>query len=114
VAVDAACVESPIRLTGATRKVRNSLTAHLSGLGIRSVTFYLDGRWLKTVTRSQHGRFSITINVTKLSYGAHRLVAKARCGGEAIHAATVAAGVPSVSVPIAMFSPSSYAYPRGM
>jgi hypothetical protein len=64
-------------LTGVIGKVRNSLSAHLTGLGVKSVTFYLDGRRLLTVTSPRHGRFSITINATRLAYGAHRLVAKA-------------------------------------
>ena len=71
------CVASPVHLTGVIGKVRNSLSAHLAGLGVKSVTFYLDGRKLLTVTNPRHGRFSVTINATRLAYGAHRLVAKA-------------------------------------
>jgi hypothetical protein len=76
-AVTVMCVASPVHLTGVIGKVRNSLSAHLTGLGVKSVTFYLDGRRLLTVTSPKHGRFSITINATRLTYGAHRLVAKA-------------------------------------
>ena len=76
-AVTAACVASPVQLTGVIGKVRNSLAAHLTGRGVKSVTFYLDGRKLAIVTKPSHGRFSITINATRLAYGAHRLVAKA-------------------------------------
>jgi hypothetical protein len=76
-AVTVMCVASPVHLTGVIGKVRNSLSAHLTGLGVKSVTFYLDGRRLLTVTSPRHGRFSITINATRLAYGAHRLVAKA-------------------------------------
>jgi hypothetical protein len=76
-AVTVLCVASPVHLTGVIGKVRNSLSAHLTGLGVKSVTFYLDGRRLLTVTSPRHGRFSITINATRLAYGAHRLVAKA-------------------------------------
>ena len=76
-AVTVICVASPVHLTGVIGKVRNSLSAHLTGLGVKSVTFYLDGRKLLTVTNPRHGRFSITINATRLAYGAHRLVAKA-------------------------------------
>ena len=71
------CLASPAQLTGVIGKVRNSLSAHLTGVGVKSVTFYLDGRKLVTLTKPSHGRFSITINATRLSYGAHRLVAKA-------------------------------------
>jgi hypothetical protein len=76
-AVTVACVASPVHLTGVIGKVRNTLSAHLIGLGVKSVTFYLDGRKLLTVTNPRYGRFSITINATRLAYGAHRLVAKA-------------------------------------
>lgn len=76
-AVTRPCMASPVQLTGAIGKVRNSFSAHLTGLGVKSVTFYLDGRKLATVTKPSHGRFSITINATRLAYGAHRLVAKA-------------------------------------
>jgi hypothetical protein len=76
-AVTVMCVASPVHLTGVIGKVRNSFSAHLTGLGVKGVTFYLDGRKLLTVTNPRHGRFSITINATRLTYGAHRLVAKA-------------------------------------
>ena len=76
-AVTRPCMASPVHLTGVIGKVRNSFSAHLTGLGVKSVTFYLDGRKLATVTKPSHGRFSITINATRLAYGAHRLVAKA-------------------------------------
>src|SRR5581483_8761050 len=75
--VTVVCVASPGHLTGVIGKVRNSFSAHLTGRGVKSVTFYLDGRKLVTVTKPSHGRFSITINATRLAYGAHRLVAKA-------------------------------------
>ena len=76
-AVTRPCMASPVHLTGVIGKVRNSFAAHLTGLGVKSVTFYLDGRKLLTVTNPRNGRFSITINATGLTYGAHRLVAKA-------------------------------------
>jgi hypothetical protein len=76
-AVKGVCVVSAPRLTGVIGKVRNTLSAHLTGLGVKSVTFYLDGRKLETLTTPRNGRFSITINATALSFGAHRLMAKA-------------------------------------
>ena len=76
-AVTRPCMASPVHLTGVVGKVRNSFSAHLTGLGVKTVTFYLDGRKLATVTNPSHGRFSITVNATRLAYGAHRLVAKA-------------------------------------
>ena len=49
-----------------------------SSRGIKQITFYLDGRKLKTLKQSQakHGKFTVEINPLKLSLGAHRLVAK--------------------------------------
>jgi hypothetical protein len=76
-AVTVGCLASPVQLTGVIGKVRNAFSAHLTGLGVKSVTFYLDGRKLLTVAKPSHGRFSITINSKRLAYGAHRLVAKA-------------------------------------
>ncbi len=76
-AVKAACFASPVRLSGVIGRVRNTFSAHLTSLGVKSVTFYLDGRKLETMTKPRHGRFSITIDARALSYGAHRLLAKA-------------------------------------
>jgi hypothetical protein len=42
---------SPVHLTGVIGRVRNSFAAHLRGLGVKSVTFYLDGR--KAADRDQ-------------------------------------------------------------
>ena len=46
--------------------------------GVSSVTFYLDGRKLRTLSikNVRHGKFSISINAVKLSVGAHRIQAK--------------------------------------
>jgi hypothetical protein len=74
--VKAACIASPVLLSGVIGRVRNVLSARLTSRGVKSVTFYLDGHKLKTMTRSKHGRFSITINARRLSYGAYRLMAK--------------------------------------
>jgi hypothetical protein len=74
-AVKGVCVVSPVHLTGVIGRVRNSFTAHLTGIGVRSVKFYLDRHLIKTVRESKDHVFSITINARKLSYGGHRLVA---------------------------------------
>jgi len=46
--------------------------------GVASVTFYLDGRKLKTLTakNAHKGEFTILIDPAKLSVGVHRLAAK--------------------------------------
>ena len=72
----AVCGARTAVLSGVVRVVRSSLSAHVSALGVKSVTFYLDARKLVTQTRPKGNRFSITINTKKLSYGAHRVKAK--------------------------------------
>jgi hypothetical protein len=47
----------------------------VSSQGIQQITFYLDGRKLKTLNQSQArgGKFTIKIDPRKLSHGAHTL-----------------------------------------
>ena len=79
-AVKAVCAisESSITLNGGSGSKRKPFTIHLPALGIKQVTFYLDGRKLKTLSASQakHGVFSVTLDPRKLSYGAHKLSVK--------------------------------------
>jgi hypothetical protein len=70
------CVRSPVALRGVPETAKNSLSAYVPAAGVKSVTFYLDGRRLVTLTRPSHQRFSIAIDVRTLSYGIHRLSAK--------------------------------------
>lgn len=58
--------------------VRSTFTAYVRSAGVQSVTFYLDGHKLKTLTyRNAHkGLLSIRVDGSKLKVGAHRLVAK--------------------------------------
>jgi hypothetical protein len=53
--------------------VTKSLSAYVAAPGVASVTFYLDGRKLKTLTKPTDQRFSIAIDVQRLSLGVHRL-----------------------------------------
>ena len=53
----ASCVPSPVVLRGLAAKVRQSLSVHVTALGVKSVTFYLDGRKLKTVTKAKNQRY---------------------------------------------------------
>ncbi|MDQ6805055.1 MAG: hypothetical protein M3065_08805 [Actinomycetota bacterium] len=71
------CTAHP-HLTGVFGRVGNSVTARVGSLGVKSVTFYLDGRKLKTVTKAQGGFFSITIITTNLRFGQHRVTAKTK------------------------------------
>ena len=45
-------------------------------MGVKSVTFYLDGRKLKTVTKSKNQRYAIKVSARGLGYGRHRLQVK--------------------------------------
>ena len=74
--VMASCVPSPVVLRGLAAKVRRSLSVHVTALGVKSVTFYLDGRKLKTVTKAKNQRYSIKVSARRLGYGRHRLQAR--------------------------------------
>ncbi len=76
--IPAAICESASGLRGATGPKRKTFTVQTSSRGIKQITFYLDGRKIKTLKQSQakHGKFTIKINPLGLSLGAHRLVAK--------------------------------------
>jgi hypothetical protein len=58
--------------------VRAGARASLRSAGVRSVSFYMDGHKMKTMTAksARKGRLTITIDPSKLSVGSHRLVAK--------------------------------------
>jgi hypothetical protein len=98
--VKASCVASPVRLRGLSAKVRRTLTVHVTALGVQSVTFYLDGRKLKTVTKPKNQRFTIKVSVSKLGYGRHRLQVRAKARDENCSAAAVAAAFVKVKPPI--------------
>jgi hypothetical protein len=73
----AACVASPVALRGVFGTRAGTFTVRLTALGVKRVTFYLDGHKLKTVTKAHGNYFTIAINTTGLSFGMHHLVAKA-------------------------------------
>jgi len=79
-AVKAVCAlsESTITLHGATGSRRKPFVVHLSSLGIKQATFYLDGHRLKTLTahNAHRGQLTLVLNAAKLSVGAHKLMAK--------------------------------------
>ena len=58
---------------------RGTVTLRVSSEGIRQITFYLDGHKLKSLRHSQAqgGKFALTIDARKLSFGAHTLSVKA-------------------------------------
>ncbi|MHB8235697.1 MAG: DUF7507 domain-containing protein [Solirubrobacteraceae bacterium] len=65
-------------LNGPHGCVRAAFKASVKSAGVKSVGFYMDKRKLKSMTAhsARHGRISITIDPSKLSVGAHRLLAK--------------------------------------
>jgi uncharacterized repeat protein (TIGR01451 family) len=64
-----------IALHGAVDHGREPFKVWIGSLGIARITFYLDRRKLKTLTAAQarKGRFWVTINPGKLSYGPHKI-----------------------------------------
>jgi hypothetical protein len=100
VVVKASCVASPVVLRGLSAKVRRSVSVRVTAIGVKSVTFYLDGRKVATV-KPKSQRFSIKISARKLGYGRHRLQAKAKmsdasCAAAAAAAAFVKVGTPTI------------------
>jgi hypothetical protein len=65
-------------LRGPQGCVRGSFRVSMRSAGVASVTFYLDGRKLKTLTakNAHKGELTILIDPAKLSVGVHRLAAK--------------------------------------
>jgi hypothetical protein len=70
---ETACVRSPVALH-VPETVTQSLSAYVAAPGVKSVTFYLDGRKLKTLTKPTDRRFSVSVDARTLSYGVHRLL----------------------------------------
>jgi hypothetical protein len=65
-------------LRGPEGCVRGRLVASVAASGVRSVTFYLDGRKLRKLSSRdvRAGRLSISIAAAGLPLGAHRLIAR--------------------------------------
>ena len=97
--VEASCVPSPVVLRGVSAKVRRTLTVHVTALGVKSVTFYLDGRKLATVTKSTNHRYSVRVDARRLGYGRHRLSARATMRDAACARAAVAGSFVKVKLP---------------
>jgi hypothetical protein len=76
---------SPASVTPGSAKMRgpsgcpttNVVAATVSGKRIVKVTFYLDGKKVKTLTHAnKRGQWILPLNVRRLAYGTHRLQAK--------------------------------------
>ena len=64
------------RLSGPSQPVRGTFTVTVTGRGIHSVVFYLDGKRLGVVRRgARPGRFSWTIDPRGQRFGTHRISA---------------------------------------
>jgi hypothetical protein len=86
---ETACVTSPVAPHGVHEIVTTSLSAYVVAPGVKSVTSYLDGRKLETLTKPSDQRFSISVAVRTLRYGVHRLMVAATldrssCANEAV------------------------------
>jgi hypothetical protein len=70
--------QSAIVLRGGAGSKRRPFRVHISALGIKEITFRLDGHKIKTLKSSQakKGKFSLRIDPRKLRHGAHRLSAR--------------------------------------
>jgi len=66
------------RLRGPTGCPRTKVVkATVTGRLIVKVTFYLDGKRVRTLTKpDKHGRWILTVTVGKVAYGTHRVVAR--------------------------------------
>jgi hypothetical protein len=76
---------SPTRITPGSANLRgprgcpttNVVAATVSGKRIVKVTFYLDGKKIKTLTKpNKGGRWVLPVNVSRLAYGSHRVRAR--------------------------------------
>jgi hypothetical protein len=76
---------SPARVSAGSANLRgpsgcpttNVVAATVSGKRIVKVTFYLDGKKVKTLTKpNKGGRWTLPMNVRRMAYGSHRLQAK--------------------------------------
>jgi hypothetical protein len=83
-AAHAAAAAAPA-LTGPSGCVRASFAAGVASAGVRSVAFSLDGRRLKTLAAARaHTRtLSVTVDVSRLAMGRHRLLAAITMQGAA-------------------------------
>jgi hypothetical protein len=55
----------------------NAVAATVSGKRIVKVTFYVDNKKVKTLTKpNKGGRWALSVNMRKIAYGSHRVTAK--------------------------------------
>ena len=100
------CVPSPssTSLKGVPEKTRRTIRPYITATGVKSVTFYLDGRKIKTVSKPSGFRFGVTIRTTSLGSGAHRVTARVTL--KDVNCARTAAARTFVRVESAAIAPS--------
>jgi uncharacterized repeat protein (TIGR01451 family) len=79
------CTVGPVALQGAVGCTRRAFTAIVQGTGIKSVTFFMDGKKVRTVTAPNHnGRFGLRVVPSRLRFGGHVLTARVtlNCNGQ--------------------------------
>jgi hypothetical protein len=76
---------SPARVTPGTAKLHgpsgcpdtNAVAATVNGKKISKVTFYVDNKKVKTLTKpNKGGGWSLSVNMRQIAYGSHRVTAK--------------------------------------
>jgi len=80
VEVLARCEASQPTLSGLSGPKRGPFIVQINSVGMARITFYLDGRSVKTMAQAQAkgGRFTLKVNPRKLSFGAHKISIKAQ------------------------------------
>ncbi len=70
--------ESSINLHGASGSKKKPFSVGVPSLGIKEITFYVDGKKLKTLTSAHavKGQFVVTVDPRKYHYGAHKVSIK--------------------------------------
>lgn len=71
--------EASLVLRGVAGVKRARFTVRISSLGIKEITFYLDGRKLKKLIAAQakHGEFAVKVDPRKLRHGSHKITTRA-------------------------------------
>ena len=70
--------ESSITLHGASGSKKKPFNVSVPSLGIKEITFYVDGKKLKTLTAAHavKGQFVVAIDPRKYHFGAHKVSIK--------------------------------------
>jgi len=64
------------RISGKTGCVARAFNARIRGLKIQRVMFFVDGRYMKALTKPTKGAFSLRVDVNKFRIGAHTVTAR--------------------------------------